>query len=178
MGTLINSLLDLARLEEGRMPLDLEALPVSGVVHKAIYETSAFAQSKNIEIQDVVLADPAFVKGDATVLHRILVNLITNAIKVSPESTSIQVRAEHRNSDEIVFVVLDHGSGVPQEYASRVFDKFVQIQLRKSGVATGTGLGLAFCRAATVAQNGRIWIENVANNGASVFVALPAAVTP
>ena len=175
MGTLIDSMLDLARLEEGQLPVDLKILSVSNVVQRAIYETTLFAQSKNITIREEIKRDAKPVRADAVILHRILVNLLTNAISVSPKNTTIRVKVEDRESDTVVFAVVDSGPGIPHEYVSRVFDKFVQIQMRKSRRSTGFGLGLAFCRLATIAQHGQIWIENIANNGASVFIAFPAA---
>jgi len=71
--------------------------------------------------------------------------------------------------------VTDHGPGIPTENIDKIFDKFVQIQLRNAGHATGSGLGLAFCKLAVNAQSGQIWVENTPSNGASVLFTLPAS---
>ena len=175
MHTLINSILDLARLEEGRMPVQLERIPVADAVHRAMQETSLFAQNQKVELHEEIESPDITARGDPVILHRILVNLLTNAIKVSRPGDRVRLKAERRIPAEIVFSVIDSGPGIPPEYITRVFDKFVQVQLRKSGVSTGTGLGLAFCRLAATAHRGRIWIENIAANGACVRLALPVA---
>jgi signal transduction histidine kinase len=178
MKTMINSILDLARMEDGKMPLDIANLCVGDMVDQATLETSVYADSKNIQVLPTVVAPSDLVQTDSTIMHRVLVNLLTNAINVSPKNASIIFNVEKVGTREIVFAVTDQGPGVPKEYITRVFDKFVQVQLSKTGKSTGSGLGLAFCNLAVCAQRGRIWIENVPTKGARVLVALPAAEFP
>jgi len=178
MKTLINSILDLARMEDGKMPLDISTLSAGDMVDQAILETSVYATSKNIQVLPTVAAPSDLVQADPTITHRVLVNLLTNAINVSPKGSRIILNVDKAGAREIVFAVTDQGPGVPKDYITRVFDKFVQVQLSKAGKSTGSGLGLAFCKLAVCAQKGRIWIENVPNKGARVLVALPAADFP
>jgi len=178
MKTLINSILDLARLEDWKMPLDIANLSVGDIVDQAILETSVYADSKKIQVLPTVVAPADLVKADATITHRVFVNLLTNAINVSPKNSCIIFNVDKVGTREIVFAITDQGPGVPKDYITRVFDKFVQVQLSKTGKSTGSGLGLAFCNLAVCAQRGRIWIENVPNKGARVLVALPAADFP
>ncbi|UCD81903.1 MAG: HAMP domain-containing histidine kinase, partial [Desulfobacterales bacterium] len=173
-----NSILDLARMEDGKMPLDVGTLSVGDIVEHAIFETSVYANSKNIQVLPTIAAPSDLVQADATITHRVLVNLLTNAINVSPKGSCISLNVDKSDTREIVFAVTDQGPGVPKEYITRVFDKFVQVQLSKTGKSTGSGLGLAFCKLAVGAQRGRIWIENVPDKGARVLVALPAADLP
>ena len=175
MKTLINSILDLARMEDGKMPLDIGAHAVGGMVDQAILETSVYADSKKIQVVPNAEASCDIVQVDQMLTHRVLVNLLTNAIHVSPKGSRINLDVEKANTREIIFAVTDQGPGVPNEYITRVFDKFVQVQLSKTGKSTGSGLGLAFCKYAVNAQQGRIWIENLPNEGARVLVALPTA---
>jgi len=175
MKTLINSILDLARMEDGKMPLNIGTFSVGDMVDQAILETSVYADSKKIQVLPTVAAPSDLVLADPTITHRVLVNLLTNAIYVSPKGSCIILNVDKAGTREIVFAVADQGPGVPEEYITRVFDKFVQVQLSKTGKSTGSGLGLAFCKLAVCAQRGRIWIENVPNKGARVLVALPAA---
>jgi signal transduction histidine kinase len=176
MKTLINSTLDLARMEDGEMPLAIGTHSVGELVDRAILETSEHAGSKNIQVLPTVAAPSDLVQADATITHRVLVNLLANAINVSPKGSRVILNVDKAvNTHEIVFAVKDQGPGIPKEYISRVFDKFVQVQLSKTGKSSGSGLGLAFCKLAVCAQKGRIWIENLPDKGACVHVALPAA---
>jgi len=178
MKTLINSTLDLARLEDGKMPLAIGTPSVGELVDRAILETSEYAEIKNIQVFPTVAAPSDLVQADAAITHRVLVNLLTNAISLSPKGACIALNVEKTAAHEIVFALTDHGPGIPKEYIGRVFDKFVQVQLSKTGKSSGSGLGLAFCKLAVSAQKGRIWIENVPNKGACVHIALPAADFP
>jgi signal transduction histidine kinase len=178
MKTLINSILDLARMEDGKMPLDIGTLSVGDMVDQAILETSVYADSKKIQVLPTIAEPSDLVQADSTITHRVLVNLLTNAINVSPKGSCIILNVDKASTREIVFAVTDQGPGVPKEYITRVFDKFVQVQLSKTGKSTGSGLGLAFCKLAVCAQGGRIWIENMPNKGVRVLVALPAADFP
>ena len=174
MKTLINSILDLARIEDGKMPLDIRASAVGDLVDQAILKTSVYAESKGVRVQSEVASAAGDVLADPEITHRVFVNLLTNAINVSPKESRIRVSADKATSNEVVFAFTDQGPGVPENYITRVFDKFVQVQLRHAGKSTGSGLGLAFCKLAVRAQSGRIWIENGPDRGASVLVALPA----
>lgn len=179
MKTMINSILDLARLEAGKMPLAIGTPSVGDLVDRVILETSEYAELKNIQVLPTVAAPSDLVQADATITHRVFVNLLTNAITVSPKGACIILDVgKVVDTNEIVFAVTDQGPGIPKEYIGRVFDKFVQVQLSKAGKSSGSGLGLAFCKLAVCAQKGRIWIENVPNEGACVHVALPAADFP
>jgi len=178
MKTMINSILDLARMEDGKMPLDIANLCVGDMVEQATLETSVYADSKIIQVLPKVAAPSDLVQADSTIMHRVLVNLLTNAINVSPKNSCITFNVDKVGTREIVFAVTDQGPGVPTGYITRVFDKFVQVQLSTTGKSTGSGLGLAFCNLAVCAQRGRIWIENVPTKGARVLVALPAAEFP
>lgn len=172
METLINSILDLYRLEEGKMPVHIQKIDVSQAVSTAIQETSTFAQSKDISVCHESNGPSGTVQADPVLLGRMLVNLLTNAIKVSPERTSVVVRTQTHGCDSIVFSVIDSGTGVPSENVASLFDRFFQDELvKRSG--TGFGLGLAFCHHAAIVQRGKIWVQNIIGDGASFSVEIP-----
>jgi two-component system sensor histidine kinase VicK len=116
------------------------------------------------------------------VLTRVLVNLLSNALKYTPSGKTITVSA--KVTDEGVhFAVTDEGPGIPKEYLHRIFDRFVQVEARKAGAPVGTGLGLTFCKLAVEAHGGRIWLESEVGKGTTVhfllpFVANAASVAP
>ena len=112
--------------------------------------------------------------ADAGLSLRVLINLVSNAIKYTPSGGVVTVSASFAHSQRVVLAVTDHGPGVPREWAKRVFGKFEQVEARRSGAAIGTGLGLAFCKLAVVAQGGRIWIDSEPDVQTVVSFELPA----
>lgn len=172
METLINAILDLYRLEEGKIPVNIQKVDVSQAVNAAIVETSTFAHSKNVSVSHEFNGVSGTVHADPVLLGRMLVNLLTNAIKVSPDRTRVIVRTLASGCDSIVFSVVDSGTGVPSATVASLFDRFFQDELAKR-TGTGFGLGLAFCHHAAIAQHGKIWVQNIFGDGASFSVELP-----
>ncbi len=113
-------------------------------------------------------------RADSELLRRILVNIIGNAIKFSPEGGAIRVsvRAEHRS---VRVMVTDQGPGIPAEYHDKIFDKFGQVESRQTGRKYSTGLGLAFCKMAVEAQGGRIGLDSEIGAGSTFWFTLPIA---
>jgi signal transduction histidine kinase len=99
--------------------------------------------------------------------------LLGNAVKFSPEGSTIAIRMQHDERCAVV-TIRDHGTGVPEEELDTIFDKFIQSSRTRTG-AGGTGLGLAICRAIIEAHEGRIWAENASDGGAVFSIALPLA---
>jgi signal transduction histidine kinase len=114
------------------------------------------------------------VYADPMMTVRVLVNLLSNAIKFSKPGSVVTVRAAPAEADKIAFSVIDQGQGIPQAWAGKVFDKFVnKADTRKVMGSVGSGLGLAFCRLAVEAQGGRIWLESEEGKGTTVTFTLP-----
>lgn len=173
MLTLINSLLDLARLESGKMPLQLEQTQVDALIGSSLRQVSAWAAQDHIVLQSQLDADAGTVYADPSITERVLVNLLSNAIKFSPSGSTVLVRAALTGEDEVALSVVDQGRGIPQEWAARIFDKFAQVKARKAGGGVGSGLGLSFCRYAVEAQGGRIWMESAVEKGTTMTFTLP-----
>ncbi|MEJ2169506.1 MAG: HAMP domain-containing sensor histidine kinase [Desulfobacterales bacterium] len=125
MKTLINSSLDLARLEAGKMPLAIGTPSVGDLVDRAILETSEYAELKNIQVLPTVAEPSDLVQADATITHRVLVNLLTNAVNMSPKGSCITLNVDKANMHEIVFAVTDQGPGIPKEYGTKRHRQFV-----------------------------------------------------
>lgn len=176
MLTLINSLLDLPRLEHRKMPVQLHEIDVDELVNGSLAVVALWAAQNRVQI--VYEPDPQVhtVLADMDITTRVLVNLLSNALKYSPPDSTITIRT--RASDEgstVIFSVTDQGPGIPPEWLDKVFDKYAQVEARKEGASTG--LGLTFCQLAVEAQKGRIWIESELGKGTTVLFTLPAGKT-
>lgn len=172
---LIDSLLDLARLESGKMPVQLESIAVAPFLEEVGRQLSAMARQKGVAIRTDVAPDVPSVCADRALLGRVLVNLISNAVKFSPVDGTVRLEVRP-DAGSLVICVADEGPGIPDKWQRQVFDKFEQVQARKGGVAIGSGLGLAFCRMAVEAQGGRIWLEQGREKGTVLYLSLPAAI--
>jgi len=171
--TMVNSILDLRKLEEGKFPLYLKEFEPREAVGEAIRQVQLWARQSNINLQVEFEPNvPEKMIADRWVLIRILVNLLSNALKYTPSSGTIKVRV-FMDDGWVHFSVADQGPGIPKEYLDRIFDRFVQVEARKAGAAVGTGLGLTFCKLAVEAHGGRIWIESEVGKGTTVHFVLP-----
>jgi signal transduction histidine kinase len=174
MLTLINSLLDLARLEGGRMHLQAGDVEVKELVELSLQQVSIWARLSRVTLTSQLEAGVERVHADPEVTSRILVNLLSNAIKVSQAGMVVNLRLVATAANKVAFSIADQGPGIPGEWQDKVFDKFVQVDSeRKIGRAVGSGLGLTFCRLAVEAQGGRIWLESEEGKGTTVSFTLP-----
>ena len=131
---------------------------------------SSMAAAKQVELRFEVQDELPELWIDQEMIRRVLVNLMTNAIKYSPQGGQIYVIAGEQDG-YIEFSVRDQGPGIPAKYQWRVFDKFARVQ-HKNG-PSGVGLGLAFCRLAVEAHGGRIWVESPPEQGSTFSFTLP-----
>ncbi|HEY0867846.1 MAG TPA: HAMP domain-containing sensor histidine kinase, partial [Fimbriimonas sp.] len=169
--SLVNSMLDVAKLESGKMELRTEAVALDRFVDDAFDQVALWARSHEIGLVKEVHVATAML--DPALTMRILVNLLSNALKFSPPGSNVVVHVDPSPKDGIRFAVQDHGPGIPPEYAERIFEPFSQVK----GTQGGTGLGLTFCRLAVHAQGGRIWVDSHLGKGTSMIFTLPHAQT-
>jgi PAS domain S-box-containing protein len=170
---LVNTLLDIARLEAGELALKLEAIRLNEVAREALEDLMPLANDQGLVlINDISDALPAL-RADRDKLSRVLMNLVDNALKFSAFGGQVLVQASYRAEDQTILCsVLDSGPGIPDEYRARIFDRFVQVEGRL-GRREGTGLGLAFCKLAVEAHGGQIWAENRPEGGSAFHFTLP-----
>lgn len=167
---LVNSILDLARIEDGQMPLHLQRLSVKELVAQAIDQVVLLGRRSRVEMTTTLHADVEAVYADPMLTSRVLVNLLGNAIKFSPAGSVVSLGVAPADTSTAAFRVTDQGPGIPEISSGTVFDRFRQ---GDAAHAAGTGLGLAFCRRAVQAQGGRIWVEGAAPHGTAVTFTLP-----
>ncbi len=167
---MINDLLDISRIEAGRIVMNLEPVNLAEIVQQRIEELKPQADEKTIKLELSVEPDLPELNGDEERLGQIFTNLIGNAVKFTPSNGEVTVKLSHKKcplddndtdtevSDGIHVEVIDTGPGIPVQDRENVFDKFRQlsnIQTREQG---GTGLGLSIARGFVEAHNGKIWV--------------------
>jgi PAS domain S-box-containing protein len=170
---MVNAILDISRLESGRMPLDPTMFALSDLVAEvvALFETQSV--QKHIWLIDALAEDLPPVWADRGLIERVLQNLIDNAIKFTPEGGRIRLTADvsPEEPDRLYVSVSDTGPGIPPDIKGRLFNRFVTGQ--QDG--HGSGLGLAFCRMVMEAHGERIWVDSPPGEGATFTFTLPVA---
>jgi len=168
---LVNDLLDLSKLEAGRMVCDFQPCPVGDLVGVVVDEFRSLCAEGHVSIVYHLPDEDTTTLVDAERFKQVIRNLLSNAVKFSPPQGTINVRVR-RFPHALLLSVRDEGPGIPSEEVELVFDKFVQSSKTKSG-SGGTGLGLAICREIVGAHHGRVWVENNAGAGCIFYCELP-----
>jgi signal transduction histidine kinase len=170
---LINDVLELAKLEAGKMRLHPETVSLSQVCEHAAALFRDQAEKKNIELK--VLADPAELpaRQDAGKLHQILTNLLSNAVKFTPEGGRISLKAASEGLD-LVFTITDSGVGIPKEEQELVFEKFRQAANPMTREQGGTGLGLSIVRELCKLLGGDVTLHSEPGRGSTFTVRVAA----
>ena len=171
---LVNDLLDSARLESGRIQLDLAPLALDAVTSGALTSVQPMIQRLGHVLDVEAPPAPLLVSADARYLHECLVNLLSNAAKYTPEGGRITIRSEARGR-VARWSVQDTGIGIPPEAIDQLFTKFYRAPNAESMETEGTGLGLYMVRLILSRMNGRVWCESTPGQGSTFFVELPLA---
>ena len=173
MSSLINSILDISKLEADEMPVSLTAVNGLQLIKDLCEQFSPQAEGMGVNLSFEPESDAIMTRADKQLLSRILQNLITNAFKHTATGTNVTVSVKSHGSN-VVFCVADNGPGIPEEYRDKIFGKFFQIETDTKGKKYGAGLGLAFCKMAVEAQDGSIWVESEHGKGSTFKVSLEA----
>jgi|SRR5271165_595769 len=170
--TLINEILDLSKLEAGRMELRCETFDPSAVIEETMSSIQPYAEMKSIRIHTKVEAPPTLT-ADRMRFKQILLNLLSNSVKFTPEGG--QIRIDSRlNRGCVAISVSDTGIGIPKEQHTAVFDKFHQVGVA-SGIPDGTGLGLAITKALVEQHGGSISLQSEPGKGTCITFTIPAS---
>jgi NtrC-family two-component system sensor histidine kinase KinB len=169
---LVNDLLDLSKIEAGKLDLAFERVQPGFLFDQALAVVTPQAEAKNIELKLEVPEDLPAVKIDPNKIVWVMVNLLANAVCYTPEGGHIRVKGE-RVGGQVHLSVSDDGEGVPYDIQSRIFDKFVQV--KRDGSAGGSGLGLAICKEVVRAHRGTIWLDSVPGQGSTFTFTIPIA---
>jgi signal transduction histidine kinase len=163
---LVNSILDVRKLESGKMEVRPERVDVVQMVEESIQAVALWAQSSEVKIAPTVHRAEAVL--DRALTSRVLINLLSNALKFSPPGSAIALDV-HAERDGVRFSIHDEGPGIPAEALETLFDPFSQVK----GTQGGTGLGLTFCRLAVRAQGGKIGVQSRPGHGTTFWFVLP-----
>jgi signal transduction histidine kinase len=171
---LINNVLDLSKIEAGRMDLALGAYVVDDVVGPVRQALHALAAAKGLDLDVTIPAETPLCFGDGKRLTQCVMNLAGNALKFTREGR-VEVRVEVQD-DDLLFAVADTGIGIPAEQVGHIFEEFRQADVTVSREFGGTGLGLSITRKLVELHGGRIWVESVEGKGSTFFFRVPVRV--
>lgn len=175
---LINDVLDLAKIEAGRMDIVAQPFDLREMVGDVIRQTQTLADQKGVNYKSVVDSRlPKMVMGDRDRLKQVILNLVSNAIKFT-EKGSVSLYVDKENDDSYTIAVKDTGIGIPPQAQEYIFDEFRQADGTTTRKYGGTGLGLAIVRNLVVAMNGSIRVKSKVNEGSTFTVTLPLVTEP
>jgi signal transduction histidine kinase/DNA-binding response OmpR family regulator len=172
---LINDILDIERMESGKLSLDRQAWDAADLAAQAAAEMRTMADEARVRLQ--VAATDRRVLVDRDRIIQTLTNLLSNAIKFSPQGSTVWLTAEP-DSDQVRFVVHDEGRGIPADKLEAIFGRFQQVDSSDARQKGGSGLGLAICRSIVQQHGGRIWVQSSPGQGSSFSFTLPGAGGP
>lgn len=167
---LANDLLDVSRLEEDKLPLDLQSNDIAQIGREVLVRLAPLDRTRSLEID---AADPVGVRCDRDVIQRVLENLVGNAVKHTPSGGRIHVSIV-ASLERVRVAVRDEGPGVPTEARTRIFEKFGSVSARRQRQYHSTGLGLTFCKLAVEAHGGSIGVDDGQPQGSVFWFELPA----
>ena len=172
---LINDLLDVTKIEAGKVEWEMKPVSVAGIIKLASDITSSAFEQHGLELECDVEDDLPEITGDKYRLEQVLINLFSNAIKFT-ENGYIRCRAWMINS-EILISVKDTGEGINKDDQESVFEKFRQVSIVPKDKPRGTGLGLPICKEIVNRHGGRIWVESEPGKGSTFSFTLPVTCT-
>ena len=169
---ILNNLLDLASLDEHGVELRRESVSPQELLQTVSQEMGDIVAARGLRLNCDAAPNLPAVSVDRQRISHVFTNLISNAIKHSPEGAEIKITAESANGQGVQFNISDQGPGVPTEYQTRIFDRFFRVP---GQTKTGAGLGLSIAREITVAHGGRIGVKSSSAGGSTFFVILKSA---
>jgi len=169
---LINDILDIEKIESGKMTLDLQVLELKPLLEQALAANEGYGTSKNVTLTLDFPDEELMVRADGDRLTQVVTNLLSNAMKFSPENGVVEIHVA-RNGTSVRVEVRDHGPGIPEEFRKRIFQKFSQADSSDTRQKGGTGLGLNISRAIVERLGGTIGFETRTGEGTTFYFELP-----
>jgi signal transduction histidine kinase/DNA-binding response OmpR family regulator len=174
---LINDILDISRIDAGKMELAFEEVDMRNLIQSVASSALGLIKEKPIRLSQYIPDDLPLARADPIRTRQVLLNLLSNASKFT-ESGSIVIEAKTQTSPdnypEIVISVSDTGSGIPQEHLPKLFEPFSQVDASPTRRTGGTGLGLSICKRLIEMHGGRIWVDSILGKGSTFYFTLPA----
>ncbi|WP_292467839.1 ATP-binding protein [Methanolobus sp.] len=170
--TLINDILDLSKVEAGKMELCVEDIRTASLLSEAVRITSPLASKKEIILISNIDPQLVSIKADRKKLNQVLLNLLSNAIKFTPENGKVTIEVE-LDVENIRFAVKDTGIGISKNDQEFLFHEFTQIDSAQNRKYEGTGLGLALVKKFVEMHGGKVWVESELGKGSSFYFEIP-----
>ncbi|MFQ5963505.1 MAG: ATP-binding protein [Candidatus Scalinduaceae bacterium] len=172
--SLINDLLDISKMEAGKIVWEMDLLSMAEVIERAVAATACLFEEKGLKlIRDIEIGLPV-VMGDRNRLIQVVINLISNAVNFTAEG-SVTCRAK-KYDGKIIISIIDTGAGINKVDQEKVFEKFRQVGARHTGKQKGTGLGLPICKQIVEHHGGKIWVESELRGGSVFSFTLPCSI--
>lgn len=171
---MINELLDLSRMEQASIGVRRDEVALAPLVDASLHRLQTFADHQGVVLAAQLPSDLPPILGDDERLDQLLMNLLHNAIKFSPDGGKVTVAADE-HPDTVVVSIRDEGVGIPSKDQARVFERFYKVDRARQRGLGGTGLGLAIARHIAEAHGGRIWLESTEAAGSTFSFSVPLA---
>jgi two-component system phosphate regulon sensor histidine kinase PhoR len=174
LGRLIDNMLNISRIEAGIVQIERENVDIKALVNRAIHTLEPQAKEKEISLHTRLAAVDLCVEGDADMLYQVVLNLVSNGVKYTPEGGRVTIGGDSDNLTRCVLVtVSDTGLGIPPDSLPKLFDKFYRVENYKR-VAKGTGLGLSLCKhIVETVHHGQIGVETKLGMGSKFWFSVP-----
>lgn len=172
---LVSNMLDVQKFEETRVSIEKERFPIDQLIDSVHEQVLPLLQSKSMKLTILIERKASF-RFDPELISRVLINLLTNAVKYAPHGSTITLRSKFdigQDTGESLISVTDQGEGVDSQYLETIFEKFVQADARPLGFTGSSGLGLNFCKLAVEAHGGKIMATSPEGEGLTVSFSLP-----
>jgi PAS domain S-box-containing protein len=174
LGRLINELLDLSRIESGKIDLIHANLPVVSLAKEVAEVLRPVAAEKLISLEVSHNGDEVYAWADRDKITQVLVNVVGNAVKFTPSNGRVTITVDRRNEASVTLSVQDTGPGIPPDEVGKIFDKFYQVAKVNKEKTKGAGLGLAISKALVEMHGGQLWIESELGKGSIFSFSIPA----
>ncbi len=168
---LLSTVLDIARVDANRVQLQIDTIEVADLLEEIKGLTRGMARVKKQKVETEVRGEDVWILADEQQAKQILINLVSNALKYSPEGSAVRIEAQEIG-DMVEFAVKDEGPGIPPEDRERIFDEFHRLAIHEKG-EKGFGLGLALVKRFVELHGGKVWVESEVGKGSTFYFTLP-----
>jgi signal transduction histidine kinase len=175
---IINSVLDLSRIEAGRIELEPVSVNLPAMVGQVLETLTLLAEEKHITLASAVAPEVETIVTDATKLRQVLYNYLSNAIKFTPDGGNVRLTARAESDEMVRIEVLDTGIGIAADDQSHLFQEFQQLDTGMSKRYPGTGLGLALTKRIVEAEGGSVGVASTPGEGSVFHAILPRRLSP
>jgi two-component system phosphate regulon sensor histidine kinase PhoR len=174
LARLIDDLLDLSKIESGKMNMELEPLDIRPVAERSLDVLEKLAKDRTITVRLDIPANLPRVTGDHTRLLQVFLNLLDNAIKYTPAGGTVNLKA-HSKDGMVQVDISDTGIGISEKNLPRIFERFYRVDKARSRELGGTGLGLSIVKHIVQAHNGQVWVQSTLGQGSTFSFTIPIA---